>query len=370
MAQVNAERAAAARGEPPPTPPQQPQEPQPPLGSAPTPTPPPLPTPTPTPSSADVDVLSTDAPNERGADRQASRGDVRARGGGAGGTDATATDRVRAGESGAGRAVRRGGQGGAGAQGSDGARGVTRPVGAIRPVLRKYIILPRAIFIVVFSHTSERTGCLVLAPRSPRPESPSASRQTKSPSPSGGRGLPSHPGVGGPPRPRPLPPPLARGWNTSGHTPGHARPRHPRSPDVPAARAEEPSEPASEPASAPSEPASSAAPRKPGHATRVTEPAPAHAARVEIVLAPRDTRRVPGHTPKHTAGRYPDPRRGIPSRVANRELRVATTPRLPIRRAASTPRRRERAFRTCLVRLLVRLILRRDAERGDVQRGP
>ena len=140
-----------------------------------------------------------------------------------------------------------------------------------------------------------------------------------------------------------LSPPLARGWNTSGHTPGHARPRHPRSPDVPAARAEEPSEPASEPASAPSEPASSAAPRKPGHATRVTEPAPAHAARVEIVLAPRDTRRVPGHTPKHTAGRYPDPRRGIPSRVADRELRVATTPRLPIRRAASTPRRRERA---------------------------
>lgn len=57
MAQVNAERAAAARGEPPPTPPEQPQEPQPPLGSAPTPTPPPPPTPTPTPSSADVDVL-------------------------------------------------------------------------------------------------------------------------------------------------------------------------------------------------------------------------------------------------------------------------------------------------------------------------
>lgn len=59
MARVNAERAAAARGEPPPPPPQQPQEPQPPLGSAPTPapTPTPAPAPTPTSSSGDVDVL-------------------------------------------------------------------------------------------------------------------------------------------------------------------------------------------------------------------------------------------------------------------------------------------------------------------------
>ena len=62
MAQVNAERAAAARGEPhrprrsnPGTPTS--------LGSAPTPTPPPPPTPTPAPSSADVDVLRRDAPN-------------------------------------------------------------------------------------------------------------------------------------------------------------------------------------------------------------------------------------------------------------------------------------------------------------------
>ena len=133
----------------------------------------------------------------------------------------------------------------------DGARGVTRPVGAIRPVLRKYIILPRAIFIVVFSHTSERTGCLVLAPRSPRPESPSASRRDGNlrPHPAGAVFRPIRASAAR--RDLGLSPPLARGWNTSGHTPGHARPRHPRSPDVPAARAEEPSEPASEPALGP-----------------------------------------------------------------------------------------------------------------------
>ena len=336
MAQVNAERAAAARGEPPPTPPQQPQEPQPPLGSAPTPTPPPLPTPTPTPSSADVDVL-----------RQMRQ------------TSVEQIDRLRAAMSGleaaalaeqmqlqriefalekaardaryaeADRVARR-------AQGSDGARGVASG-GAIRPVLRKYIILPRAIFIVVFSHTSERTGCLVLAPRSPRPESPSASRQTKSPSPSGGAvfrpirasaarrdlGLSSprpSPGVGIPPG---IPP----------STPGHGILGPPTSPPP------GPKNPPNPPPNPPRPLRTRLLRRSPEtracHPRDRTRPRPRRPGRDRT--APRDTRRVPGHTPKHTAGRYPDPRRGIPSRVAgDRGSRVAR------RRASRSAARRRR----------------------------
>ena len=236
---------------------------------------------------------------------------------------------------------------------------MTRPVGAIRPVLRKYIILPRAVFIVVFSHTSERTGCLVLAPRSPRPDSPSASRQTKSPSPSGGRGLPSHPGVGGPPRPRPSPPAPRPGLEYL-----RAYPR-------------------ARPATASSVPRR---PRRPGRRTLRT--------RLRTRLGPLRTRllrrspetrachprdrtrprpRRPGRdrtrppvipgvypgTPPNIPPGYPDPRRGIPSRVANRELRVAddaappdpaargvdATP--PRTRVSNVPRAPPRAPRSC-----------------------
>ena len=199
-----------------------------------------------------------------------------------------------------------------------------------------------------------------MAPRSPRPESPSASRQTKSPSPSGGRGLPSHPGVGGPPRPRPLPRPSPGVGIPPGippGTPGHGilGPRRPRRPGRRTLRTRLRTRLG---------PLRTRLLRR-SPETRACHPRdrtrPAHAARVEIVLAPVIPG-VPGHHPQTYRREYPASARDTlrASRIASSRRGDAAPPDPPRGVDATPPRA---AFRTCLVRLLVRLILRRDAER-------
>ena len=286
MAQVNAERAAAARGEPPPTPPQQPQEPQPPLGSAPTPTPPPLPTPTPTPSSADVDVLRQmrqTACEQIGQDQRAMSVSRRRRW----------RNRCNCNGSSSRWRKRPPPRGGSprrtlwrGSAGPRGARGVTKKKASAKKKLRGYIILPRG-----WSSSLMRpkaAGCLVLAPRSRRPlrrgvasaYTPSPIRRARSSVPSAASAARRDSALPGPARIAGPPP------RQHAATPGQA----PESPDDTAAR------PKSEPIPPPNPPRLFRGVKAPDELLRrsretasssAPNPPPAHAARVrDVEVAP------------------------------------------------------------------------------------